>query len=313
MSLNKKDIQAARDILKSSPSDNDFMQEIKKKRFRLSGLYINHRNAVHWDSKGLFLNKKPEGTWQHLDLSEAVWILIVQNLREYNFRLELIIALKDNFLNQPTTNAINDNIDEIKEAIRLISKQNVEDVINTKEFNAFINSMEISILDTILMDIIHLRNHYRILFTSNGGFVLVKDDFLDHPLQDRINAYMCKSHFSLSINEIVAELLGKMDLNLAINSYKMISQEEMQILTILRTENIQSVEIRLDPKTNNIEFINYTETIQPDAHQRLYELIMRNGYQEITITTQNGRIAHCVNKIKYKTDTVKNGSIKNKL
>ena len=303
MNINKKDIQTARDILKSSSNDLDLMMEIKKKRFRLSDLSINPRNAVHWESKGLFLNKKPEGTWQLLDLTEATWILIVQKLRDFNFKLELISDLKDNFLNARIEPSDKSSKEKIKEVIKLLNQENeesVEKIIQSKAFDEFIQSMEMSILETILMDIILLRNHYRILFNLDGGYVLVKDDFLDHPLQDQINEYMTKSHFSLSINEIVAELLMKIDLNLAINSFKMISHDEMQVLSILRSENIESVEIRLDPKSKKIEYINYTDEIKIDAYQRLNELIMRNGYQEITITTQNGHIARCENTIKIK-------------
>jgi hypothetical protein len=295
MILNKKDIQTARDILKSSPTDLDLMMEIKKKRFRLSDLKINPRNAVHWENQGLFLNKKPEGTWQHLDLSESTWILMVQKLRDFNFKLELISDLKDNFLNQPIAAASNDNKDEIKEVIKAINKQNVEHILNSKAFDEFLKNLEMNILETILMDIIHLRNNYRILFNLNGGYVLVKEDSIDNPLQEHINEYLSISHFSLSINEIVAELLGKIDLNLAINSFKMISNEEMHILNLVRTENIQSVEIRLNTDSKNIEFITYTEIIKPEVNKRLNELIMRNGYQEITIKAYNGRIIHCKN------------------
>lgn len=305
MTLNKKDIQTARDLLKSSPNDLDLMMEIKKKRFRLSDLKINPRNAVHWETQGLFLNKKQEGTWQHLDLSESTWILMVQKLREFNFKLELISDLKDNFLNQPIAAATNDKKDDIKEVIRLLNKENVDHIINSNAFDEFLKTLEMNILEAVLMDIIHLRNSYRIIFNLNGGYVLLKEDFLDNPLQDQINEYFSKSHFSLSINEIVAELLGKIHLDLAINSYKMISQEEMQVLSILRTENIESVEIQLDKNSNTIEFINYTETIQIDAYQRLCELIMRNGYQDITIKTHKGLISHCENKVKKKIKTPK--------
>lgn len=303
MTLNKKDIQTARDLLKSSPNDLDLMMELKKKRFRLSDLSINPRNAVHWETKGLFLNKKPEGTWQLLNLSEATWILIVQKLRAYNFKLELISDLKDNFLNQPIAAATYDKKDDIKEVIRLLNKENVDHIINSNAFDEFLKTLEMNILEAVLMDIIHLRNNYRIIFNLNGGYVLLKEDFLNNPLQDQINEYFSKSHFSLSINEIVAELLGKIDLDLAVNSYKMISQEEMQVLNTLRSENIHSVEILLNTKTKKIEFINYTEIIQPETHKRLYELIMRNGYQDITIKTHKGRISSCSNKVKQRIDT----------
>jgi hypothetical protein len=75
----------------------------------------------------------------------------------------------------------------------------------------------------------------------------------------------------------------------------MISNEEMHILNLVRTENIQSVEIRLNSDSKNIEFITYTEIIKPEVNKRLNELIMRNGYQEITIKAYNGRIIHCKN------------------
>ena len=263
---------------------------------------------MHWESKGLFLNKKPEGTWQLLDLTESTWILIVQKLRDFNFKLELISDLKDNFLNARIEPSDKSSKEKIKEVIKLLNQENVESVekiIQSKAFDEFIQSMEMSILETILMDIIHLRNHYRILFNLDGGYVLVKDDFLDHPLQDQINEFMTKSHFSLSINEIVAELLMKIDLNLAINSFKMISKEEMEVLNILRTENIDSIEIQLDKNSNTIEYIHYTEIIHPNTEQRLSELIMRNGYQDIIIKTHKGLISHCENKVKKKFKTPK--------
>jgi hypothetical protein len=36
---------------------------------------------------------------------------------------------------------------------------------------------------------------------------------------------------------------------------------------------------------------------------RLQELILKNGYQNITIKTQNSEIVHCKNTTKYKLDT----------
>jgi hypothetical protein len=305
MKYNKRDIEAASAILKTNRKDLDLLRAIKTKRFRLSELNINPRNAVHWEMKGVFLNKKTEGRWHLLDLSEATWILIVQKLREFNFKLELINDLKNNFLNQTVSNDVVGLKEEIKDVIRQMNEKNVDHVIDTKAFDEFLESMKETLFEVVLMDIIHLRNNYRILFNSNGGFVLVKDDFLDHPLQEHINEFMTKSHFSLSINEIVAELLGKMDLNLATNSYKMISIQEMEVLTILRSEGIESIEIQLDKNSNTIEFINYTETLPIDAYQRLSELIMRNGYQDITIKTHKGRISHCENKVKKKMKTPK--------
>ena len=309
MRHNKKDIQTARDILKSSPTNLDLTMEIKKKRFRLAELNINPRNAVHWETKGLFLNKKSEGKWHLLDLSEATWILMLQKLRDFNFTLELINNLKDNYLNERIKLDDNGFKDDVKSAIKLLNKENIDHILNSKAFDEFIQSMDLTLLETILMDIIHLRNEYRILFNLAGSYVLVKEGFHDNPMQEHISNFLTESHFSLSVNEIVAELLGKIDLNLAHESYKMISKEEMQILNLLRTDNIQSVEIQLNSKKNSIESISYTEIIRPDVQTRLTELIMRKGYQDITIKTNNGLITHCKNTLKHKLDTEKSDQL----
>ena len=91
----KNDIEKAKNLLINGVTIKN-LDEISLPRFRLSDLNINPRNAVHWEIKGIFLNKKQEGKWHLLNLTEAVWILIVKKLREFNFNLELIIDLKDN-------------------------------------------------------------------------------------------------------------------------------------------------------------------------------------------------------------------------
>ena len=297
MSFNKKDIETAKEILKTSPMKLDLIQEVKKKKFRLSDLDINPRNAVHWELKGLFLNKKQEGRWHLLDLSEATWILILQKMREFNFKLEIISDLKDNFLNHRYTFEDETTINEIKKVVNNKAGKNVDYIMNSRAFDEFIKSLDYTMLEWILMDIIHLRNSYRILFNLKGHYILIKEGATNHPLQDYVTEFLSESHFSLSINEIVAELLGKIDLNLAHDSYQIISAEELKVLNILRTEDIHSVEISMNPLTGKPETIKCTELSKPAIQTRLFELIMRNGYQEITIKTQNGIVSHCKNTI----------------
>lgn len=298
----KNDIEKAQNLLKNGVSIKN-LDEIRTPRFRLSDLKINPRNAVHWELKGAFLNKKPEGKWHLLDLTEATWILIVKKLREFNFNLELIIDLKDSFLNQKTKFNDDNKLLQIKNVLRQLSTENIDHIINSNEFDSFIDKMTLSILEMIVMDILNLRNQYKILFNLEGQYVILKDGSIDNPMNDSIAEIQSQSHFSLNINEIIGELLGKMDLNTAFSSYQMISKSEMEILKLLRNDDAKSIEIKMNPQTSKPEKIEIKKIIKPGLKTRLDQIIMKNGYQEIIVKSQNGKIFHCENKIKQKLDT----------
>jgi hypothetical protein len=298
----KNDIEKAKNLLKNGASIKN-LEEIRIPRFRLSDLKINPRNAVHWELKGAFLNKKPEGKWHLLDLTEATWILIVKKLREFNFNLELIIDLKDSFLNQKTKFNDDKKLLQIKNVLRQLSTENIDHIINSNEFDSFIDKITLSILEMIVMDILNLRNQYKILFNLEGQYVILKDGSMDNPMNDSIAEIQSQSHFSLNINEIIGELLGKMDLNTAFSSYQMISKSEMEILKLLRDDDAKSIEIKMNPQTNKPEKIEIKKIIKPGLKTRLDQIVMKNGYQEIIVKSQNGKIFHCENKIKQKLDT----------
>ena len=296
------DIEKAKNLLLSKDSKLK-IDEINIPRFRLSDLKINPRNAVHWELKGMFLNKKEEGKWHLLNLTEATWILIVQKLRDFNFKLELINDLKENFLNQKIRVIDEKTRLELKKTIIEISGQNIENIINSEEFDNFIDNMSITILETIILDIINLRNQYKLLFNLKGDYVIDKDGDLSNPLKDGINEIQSKSHFVLNINEILGELLGKIDLDIAFSSYQMITKNELEILKTLRSDDIKSLEIKINTQTKTPEYIEIKKIIKPEIKGRIDQLIMKNGYQEIIIKTQNGNITHCENTTKYKLDT----------
>jgi hypothetical protein len=298
----KNDIEKAQNLLINGVTIKN-LDEIRTPRFRLSDLKINPRNAVHWELKGAFLNKKPEGKWHILDLTEATWILIVKKLREYNFNLELIIDLKDSFLNQKTKFNDDNKLLQIKNVLRQLSTENIDHIINSNEFDSFIDKMTLSILEMIIMDILNLRNQYKILFNLEGQYVILKDGSIDNPMNDSIAEIQSQSHFSLNINEIIGEILGKMDLNTAFSSYQMISKNEMEILKLLRDDDAKSIEIKMNPQTSKPEKIEIKKIIKPGLKTRLDQIVMKNGYQEIIVKSQNGKIFHCENKIKQKLDT----------
>ena len=70
-------------------------------------------------------------------------------------------------------------------------------------------------------------------------------------------------------------------------------------MEILREKNLTSVVIRFDDK-DEIDLLEITNTPKVDKRSRLMELILMNGYQDITVKTQNGNIVSCKNTRKVK-------------
>ena len=67
----------------------------------------------------------------------------------------------------------------------------------------------------------------------------------------------------------------------------------------------------MSDKKSQIELIETTCEEKADNAKRLSDLIMKNGYQDITVKTQNGKVILCKNtrKVKLKLEAPEKGAI----
>jgi len=77
-----------------------------------------------------------------------------------------------------------------------------------------------------------------------------------------------------------------------------LSKTELSILEAIRKPNVSSINIRFkEGEPYLIEIDNLQEV---SIEQRFLDVITKNGFQKISITTQNGKIVHFENKIQMK-------------
>ena len=80
---------------------------------------------------------------------------------------------------------------------------------------------------------------------------------------------------------------------------KLITENEALILTALKEGNLKSVKIRFDNKSE-MEILEITQSEKVDKSVRLMEMMLQNGYQDISVKTANGKIVQYENTRKLK-------------
>jgi hypothetical protein len=65
----------------------------------------------------------------------------------------------------------------------------------------------------------------------------------------------------------------------------------------------EGVRKNVNDKTKKAETIKVTKNNSVNNFSRVQDLILRNGYQDISIKTQKGKVVQCTNTTKYKLDT----------
>ena len=136
--------------------------------------------------------------------------------------------------------------------------------------------------------------------------MIYKDNYNDY-LQSlpEYNQFIKTTHVSVSLNQILFEITNELIEDDELAALKILTKEESKIIDLIRVKGTKKVEI-LFSLNDSPQLIKITSQNKLDSATRVKELIMGGGYQEIKITTENGKVVNFENtkKIRLKSDTV---------
>ena len=295
------------DFLESN--EKEPLDLIRNPKYKRKNLDIEARILNHWDKMDLLLKKNVNGAIYTFNLAESFWIKIIQKLRAYNLPLDIIKDLKE-VLNAPTTLDENLKIDDDFKDFLLtkddsFSRNEIEKFFQSPEFLDLIQKLKPTNLELILLDLILTRSDHRILINENKEvfFYNTEKQVSDAEYNKLLNVFLGKTYLSISLFEIIKELVKYLGEDECSEYQKILSKEEAMILKLLKQEDISKIEINFNDKTKKVETIKVTKNNSVNNFSRVQDLILRNGYQDISIKTQKGKVVHCSNTIKYKLDT----------
>lgn len=278
-------------------------------RYNRRSVDVPARILNHWDKMELLLKRNPLGATYSFSLAETFWIKLIQKLRAYNLPLELIKQLKDELCLISQSDDLLKSKDEIVNLFTSqgfsLTKIELEQMFKSAEFIASLNSVKVTLLENILLDLILTRTDHRILINEQGEVFFFNKDRRnpDEDYNQSMNQFMSNTYLSISLFEIIKELIADLGEDECSENQNILTKDEAMVLKLLKQEDITKIEISFNDTTKKAETIKVTQSNSVDNLNRIQDLIIRNGYQDISISTQKGKVVKCTNTIKHKLDT----------
>jgi hypothetical protein len=104
---------------------------------------------------------------------------------------------------------------------------------------------------------------------------------------------------SISLTKILSDVLVLSDLDILHGNLMLLSDAEANVLQALREDDLSSVLIRYD-KDNQMDLLEVKKLQKTEREARLMDLMLKDGYQDITVKTQHGKVVYCENTRKVK-------------
>jgi len=281
-----------------------------EKMFSSKDIDISYRTISHWAEKGVFNNvlnpEKEPGKWRDFSFVDVIWIEFVQEIRKLGYTLPQILLFKTvfydpidktSFINEMKTKRTEDmtssekkifknQTTELKETQRLINLPPERFTFNQK-----VSHLAIAILQFVI-----LREESVFHIYDEGSFSRFNPDEESISISD-----LLKTHISVSLSTVMQKYISR-DKNLNKISLMTLTKEEVTVLHHLRTGNLKSLKVNFDNKSsiNIIETTEVLNDIKPET--RFLEAILKNGYQDISFSTQNGKITTFKRTTKHKVN-----------
>lgn len=278
----------------------EFFENIHEEKYTIGLINLSHRVLTNWEDKNLLLNpkEKKDEKWRKFDLSSIVWLKIIQELRAFNIPLVVIETIKEQICYQFDFK----NNDEERQFFRdLITMIDEDDDIEEDAFNKAAEIISLKLIDFLVLEAAAFQTQISLLFKSDGAIMVYRESWHNELIKnEEYLDFVRDHHLVISISKIIGEILSIIPENELIDSYQFLTEDEMKILRAIREEkNIKSLEVKFGKK-KKVDLIKVGKEEKVDLKSRLMDLIAKNGYHDIKLSTENGNIVRCENVRKTK-------------
>lgn len=251
------------------------------------------------------LPERPKKT--KLTFVELVWIKIVFELRKIGLDFDIIKELKEflfkTLAKESLSRELEEKKDELDELLNHLTP--LEKKIFHKELKRTFSSnlrhheIKLSYLLVIIINAVYKKMPVDFRIYLNGRIALHSDAPDDQLIKkEKEPDLLYKSFISISLTEIIGFYLCKPLVNASLKE-TIFSSDELLILETIKKEKPKSITVEFNAD-NSIELIKTKKVNNIDINQRLSEIFLNNAYEEVTITTQKGKIVNCIKTKKVK-------------
>ncbi len=281
----------------------DFWNRIKDVKILLNETGVTPRVFNSWKNLGLIPINDPERRWSKFNFSEFLWLKIIQELREFGLSIEKILMIKNvlfpNNVIGEILEFLNGNENFAFEEIDALSQYNEE----TKEFfkiivrlkpedrQSFYDSLglEMSLLDSMLINSVIKRKNNGLIIYSSGECIPWSDQFYE--IDKDSGKDFVKPHIFISFSAYIIDFLFDEKLEAFISPIHILSKEEQEIISLLRTNELKEVKIKFSEKSNKpyiLEIVSGKQVSTEEAQQLMRNMVFKN-YESISFKTNNNK------------------------
>ncbi|HMU46529.1 MAG TPA: MerR family transcriptional regulator [Chitinophagaceae bacterium] len=254
--------------------NKELFGELMAKKFTVKDLTeldskITYRTINHWDEKGYLLAQKDEEGWRKFSFADYVWILLLDELREFDIAVKNIISTL--FIDFGFPYDIMDEMsdEEIDELRKMPFEKLIKQIDRDYALESFCR---------ILVTIISYKTPLTLRFFKDGTSLAIYGNPAYHgiklkPLLDVYNKALLESNFqssiSISIDSLIKDFVDKKSLT-NISELMLLSKKEINVLDLLNNGELQEVTIFYkDGKPNKIELTD--KIMLADSAKRVKE------------------------------------------
>jgi DNA-binding transcriptional MerR regulator len=265
----------------------------------------NHHRVLHYWSEGVDIlpPQLEEGKRRRFSFFDLVWLGIVRELREYGVEKEKIAVLKEELFSpvdhKVALRELKQNRKETEAQLAKVygvATAVIKPILDEYfQKGADLQALGYSNLAIYLYNVVGTRLPYslwvnkegrhRLVFQNKDGALLTGDE--GGPLE--------ASYVMISLNAVVGFFAGQQMVSDTVRQ-TLLSPQEWQLIEETRAEGLKSVTISF--KDGRMQTLESTRRKKIAMEARLLEVLLKGGYENLTIATEKGQIVYAEQTIK---------------
>ena len=276
---------------------------------------IGPREFFYWIKQGVIDIQKSETgqvAWNRLNMYDAIWIRLIQELRKFNIPFKVIAAIKAELFQSATAKyfSLDDSLFE-KEIIENMGAEKGEEFI--KEIQAIKSDPKrlAETMDKLIDTQIAIHMYSVVVFQMAVKFHffidedkvellaetdVIEEDYLLKILEER-------NHLTINFYNLVAEFLVDIRFEKMNRNFGFITENEKILFDALKDNSIREINIKKDQHNNTKFELTSTTELRADEVVQLKKLLRMNQYEEVRVVYRNDSHIILQNTHKIKTTT----------
>jgi len=287
-----------------------WMPLFEEQPFRVTDTGIHAKVLSDWNAKGLLLEKPEKNRMHRFSFTEIVWVKMIEKLRAFNIPSNTIAMMRNEMAAVQGTNAHLLRSDpRLKDMLRHVFGDEaalmIKEIENEQLWSQVVESLPSMVMQPRLIDMlvgfcVYTGNPMSVIINERGQGLLLNPVILSEGGYGErdITILLGSSFVCISLLEIIGSVIELAPVSELSELLRVISDKEAIVLDALRTRNVSSVTVKLNNGEIDLLEVAKQQNVSPIA--KMSELIVSNGYHDITIKTQNGKVVYCENTRKMK-------------